>query len=110
MEIDEKTLDSPEERGKYTVCVVGCGRMGLPTACLFAEAGFKVIGVDKNREIVQAINKEKSPFLEPGLEELISKNVKNKRLIATMDIGWAVSQSDVIIIAVSYTHLTLPTN
>ena len=100
MEIDEKTLDSPEERGKYTVCVVGCGRMGLPTACLFAEAGFKVIGVDKNRKIVQAINKEKSPFLEPGLEELISKNVKNKRLIATMDTGWAVSQSDVIIIVV----------
>jgi len=100
MEIDEKTLDSPEEREKYTVCVVGCGRMGLPTACLFAEAGFKVIGVDKNRKIVQAINKEKSPFPEPGLEELISKNVKNKRLIATADTGWAVSQSDVIIIVV----------
>ena len=75
MEIDEKTLDSPEERGKYTVCVVGCGRMGLPTACLFAEAGFKVIGVDKNRKIVQAINKEKSPLPEPGLKELISKNI-----------------------------------
>ncbi len=100
MEIDEKTLESLEERGKYTVCIIGCGRMGLPTACLFAEAGFKVIGVDKNRKIVQAINKEKSPFLEPGLEELISKNVKNKRLIATMDTGWAVSQSDVIIIVV----------
>ena len=100
MEIDEKTLDSPEEREKYTVCVVGCGRMGLPTACLFAEAGFKVIGVDKDRKIVQAINKEKSPFLEPRLEELISKNVKNKRLIATMNTGWAVSQSDVIVIVV----------
>jgi len=100
MEIDEETLDSLEERGKYTVCIIGCGRMGLPTACLFAEAGFKVIGVDKNRKIVQAINKEKSPFPEPGLEELISKNVKNKRLVATADTEWAVSQSDVIIIVV----------
>jgi len=100
MEIDEKTLESLEERGKYTLCIIGCGRMGLPTACLFAEAGFKVIGVDKNRKIIQAINKEKSPFPEPGLEELISKNVKNKRLIATADTGWAVSQSDIIIIVV----------
>ena len=100
MEIDEKTLESLEERGKYTLCIIGCGRMGLPTACLFAEAGFKVIGVDKNRKIIQAINKEKSPFPEPGLEELISKNVKNKRLIATVDTGWAVSQSDIIIIVV----------
>jgi UDP-glucose 6-dehydrogenase len=48
MMIEEATLDAPEKRRKYTVGVVGCGRIGLPTACLFAEAGFKVIGADVN--------------------------------------------------------------
>jgi len=100
MEIDEETLNSLEGRGKYTICVVGCGRMGLPTACLFAEAGFKVIGADKNRKIVELINGGKSPIPEPGVEELISKHVKDKRLAATTNTREAVAQSDVIIIVV----------
>ncbi|HEX69488.1 MAG TPA: nucleotide sugar dehydrogenase, partial [Candidatus Bathyarchaeota archaeon] len=100
MEIDEETLSSPEVRRKYTICVVGCGRMGLPTACLFAEAGFKVIGADKNRKIVELINGGKSPIPEPGVEELVSKHVKDKRLAATTNTGEAVAQSDIIIIVV----------
>ena len=54
MDIDEQILESVEARERYTVCIVGCGRMGLPTACLFVEAGFKVIGTDKDRRIVEA--------------------------------------------------------
>ena len=100
MNIDEQTLKSPEARGEYTVCIVGCGRMGLPTACLFVEAGFKVIGTDKDRRIVEAINRGKSPFAEPGLEDLISKHIKEGRLTATVDVGDAISKSDVIIIVV----------
>ncbi|RLI22055.1 nucleotide sugar dehydrogenase [Candidatus Bathyarchaeota archaeon] len=100
MDIDEQTLKSAQAREKYTICVIGCGRMGLPTACLFADAGFKVIGVDKNRKIVETINKRKSPIAEPGLEELISKNVKSGKLIATADTRWAVAQSDVILVIV----------
>ena len=100
MDIDERTLESVEAREKYTVCIVGCGRMGLPTACLFVDAGFKVIGVDKNRKIVDSINKGKSPFAESDLEDLLSKQVMEGRLIATVNTGWAVTQSDIIIVVV----------
>ena len=100
MDIDERTLESVEAREKYTVCIVGCGRMGLPTACLFVDAGFKVIGVDKNRKIVDSINKGKSPFAESGLEDLLSKQVMEGRLIATVNTGWAVTQSDIIVVVV----------
>jgi len=100
MEINEQSLASFEEREKYTVCVVGCGKMGLPTACLFADVGFNVIGVDKNIRIVETLRKGKSPFLEPGLDDIIAKNVKAGRLRATDKIGWAVSQSDVVLIVV----------
>jgi len=100
MDIDERILESAEARERYTVCIVGCGRMGLPTACLFVDAGFKVIGVDKNRKIVDSINKGKSPFAESGLEDLLSKQVMEGRLIATVNTGWAVTQSDIIIVVI----------
>jgi len=100
MDIDERILESVEARERYTVCIVGCGRMGLPTACLFADASFKVIGVDKNRKIVDSINKGKSPFAESGLEDLLSKQVMEGKLIATINTGWAVTQSDIIIVVV----------
>ncbi|HDO41572.1 MAG TPA: nucleotide sugar dehydrogenase, partial [Candidatus Bathyarchaeota archaeon] len=42
MALREKDLESFEKREKYAIAAVGCGRMGLPTACLFADAGFRV--------------------------------------------------------------------
>lgn len=96
-----RNLDSPEERSKYTITVVGCGRMGLPTACLFADAGFNVICLDLNQQIVNQINSGISPFLEPGLEKLIKKNLKEGRLIATNDVKQAIPKSDIIIIVVN---------
>jgi len=99
-----KIADDPSKiqkiKAEFTVCVVGCGKMGLPTACLFADAGFRVIGVDKNREIVESINKGVSPFKEPGIEKLLRRNLKEGRLMATSDAAWAFSQSDVILIVV----------
>jgi len=102
MEIREGDLDTPEKRGKYTVSVVGCGRIGLPTACLFAEAGFRVIGVDSNLKTVNLIRQGRPPFAEPGLEDLLQRHVSNGRLTATTDTCWAASMSDII-------ALTLPT-
>ena len=100
MKIADDPLKIQKIKAEFTVCVVGCGKMGLPTACLFADAGFRVIGVDKNREIVESINKGVSPFEEPGLEELLRRNLKEGRLMATSDAAWAFSQSDVILIVV----------
>ncbi|MFQ6073948.1 MAG: nucleotide sugar dehydrogenase [Candidatus Bathyarchaeia archaeon] len=96
----EENLDVPEKRKRYTVCVVGCGRIGLPTACLFAEAGFRVIGADVNARTVALLNKGKAPLSEAGLAELLKKHVKNGRFTATKDIREAASTSDIIVLAV----------
>ncbi|MEM1581519.1 MAG: nucleotide sugar dehydrogenase [Candidatus Bathyarchaeia archaeon] len=100
MVLKEGDLESFEQRGNYTVTVVGCGRMGLPTACLFADVGFRVICFDINPNVVDQISKGVSPFLEPGLNSLIKKNLSEGRLSATSDAKAAFSKSDVIIISV----------
>ncbi len=100
MKLAREDIDTPEKREKYTVSVVGCGRVGLPTACLFAEVGFKVIGVDSNQRIVNLLKKGKSPFTEPQLHAFIEKQVKNRHFTATTNARKAASASDVIIINV----------
>jgi UDP-N-acetyl-D-mannosaminuronic acid dehydrogenase len=59
------------------LCVIGLGYIGLPTACLFANAGYEVIGVDVNQETIGKLNQEKLPFEEKGLEELFEKALPN---------------------------------
>ena len=100
MALREKDLESFEKREKYAIAAVGCGRMGLPTACLFADAGFRVTCLDINPKIVKQINEGKSPFLEPGLDKLIRKNLREGRLVATNDVKAAISNSDIIVITV----------
>jgi len=97
---NKKDIETPEQRGKYTISIIGCGRMGLPTACLFAEAGFKVIGVDADQHAVNLIKKGKAPFFEPGLDDLLKKHVKDGRLTATNEAKEAASTSDIIIFVV----------
>ena len=62
------------------ICVIGLGYIGLPTACLFANAGYEVIGVDVNRETIEKLNQGNLPFEEKGLEELFEKALPNMRL------------------------------
>lgn len=103
MGLKKEDIDTPEKRGRYTVSVVGCGRMGLPTACLFAEAGFKVISIDVNQYIIKTVNSGKSPFTEPELEPLLRKNLKEKRFRATSNFKESIPLSDVIKIIVPTT-------
>jgi len=100
MMLREKDLDTPEKCGKYVLTVVGCGRMGLPTACLFAEAGFKVVCFDVDRYIVNQINSGLSPFYETGLNRLIKKNLKGGHLTATTNVKEAVPKSDIVVFVV----------
>jgi len=100
MKLAREDIDTPEKREKYTVSVVECGRVGLPTACLFAEVGFKVIGVDSNRRIVDLLKKGKSPFTEPQLRAFIEKQVKSSHFTVTTNARKAFSASDVIVINV----------
>jgi len=87
-------------KGDFVVCVVGLGWMGMPTACLFAEMGARVIGVDVDRSIVDTVNKGKSPVAEPGLDVLVKKTVGKGQLHATDDVKDAISKSDIVILIV----------
>ena len=61
------------------ICVIGLGYIGLPTACLFANAGYEVIGVDVNQETIGKLNQGKLPFEEKGLEEIFENALPNMR-------------------------------
>ena len=100
MKLAGKDLESPEKRREYTVCVVGCGRTGLVTACLFAEAGFNVICVDSSRITVHQLQRRKSPFTESDLRKFIESRIKDSQFRATTNLRKAVSESDILIIGV----------
>jgi len=61
------------------LCLIGLGYIGLPTACLFANAGYEVIGVDVNQETIGKLNQGKLPFEEKELEELFENALPNMR-------------------------------
>lgn len=87
--------------GFVTIAVFGLGKMGLPLATLFADAGAKVIGADISSAVAESINKGKNHILEePGLSELVEKNVRAGRLRATTDLAAASKESDVKVILV----------
>ncbi|AHF81256.1 nucleotide sugar dehydrogenase [Thermococcus paralvinellae] len=89
------------KEGKVTIAVYGLGKMGLPLAAVFADHGADVIGVDINEKIVEMVNMgENHVKEEPGLSELVKKNVEAGRLRATTDGAWAAKQADVMIIIV----------
>jgi len=82
------------------VCVVGIGRIGLPTALSFAKSGLETIGVDINENLVQNINNGKFPLKdEPGYDKIFDEVIKNKKFSATTDIENAVPKSDVILLS-----------
>ena len=76
------------------ICVLGLGYIGLPTACLFANANHEVVGIDVNQEIIEKLNREELPFEENGLEELFEDAYPNMRFKTE------VEEADVFIIAV----------
>ena len=82
------------------ICVVGAGHVGLVTASCFAEMGHRVVCMDQDRKKLAALRKGKSWFYEPGLEPLVIKNLKKKRLFFTDRIAQGVKESEVIFIAV----------
>ena len=101
MKLTGNDLESPEKRRELTVCVVGCGRTGLVTVCLFAEAGFKVVAVDSNRHTIHQLKRNKSPFTETDLRKFIEPRLKDSQFRATTNLRKAVSESDVIIIGIT---------
>ena len=82
------------------VCVVGIGRIGLPTALSFAKSGLQTIGVDINENLVSTINSGVFPLKdEPGYEEIFNDAIKNKMFSATTKIEDAIPNSDLILLS-----------
>ena len=82
------------------ICVVGTGYVGLVTGAVFADLGNDVICVDKVRAKIDSLKAGRMPIYEPGLEEMVARNIEDGRLSFTTDLVAAVGQSDVIFIAV----------
>ncbi len=81
------------------ISVIGTGYVGLVVGTCFAETGNDVICVDIDQKKVQMLKKGKSPIYEPGLEELLKKNLSEKRLTFTTDIESAIKKGEVIFLA-----------
>ena len=82
------------------LCMIGTGYVGLVSGVCFSDVGNKVYCVDNDKNKIDLLNKGIVPIFEPGLEEILKKNHKQKRLIFTTDLNEAVKNSDIIFICV----------
>ena len=82
------------------LAVVGTGYVGLVAGACFAESGNDVMCVDTNDAKIRMLRRGKMPIYEPGLEELVRRNITEKRLAFTTTLAKAVRDAQVIFIAV----------
>jgi len=82
------------------LCMIGTGYVGLVSGVCFSDLGNTVYCVDKDINKIKSLNNGNIPIYEPGLEEILKKNYKQKRLIFTNDLKKAVLKSNIIFICV----------
>ncbi len=82
------------------IAVVGTGYVGLVAGVCFADSGHAVIGVDVDEEKIAGLRQGKSPIYEPGLDELLRRNIAAERISFATDLPAAVRASEVVFIAV----------
>jgi nucleotide sugar dehydrogenase len=100
MEMNDIELTNSIQSASLSVCVIGIGRIGLPTALSFANSGFETIGMDINRDLVEKINNKIFPLKdEPGYDVMFDKVTSEKKFKATSNIDTVVPYSDVILLS-----------
>jgi UDPglucose 6-dehydrogenase len=82
------------------IVIVGSGYVGLVTGACFSEVGINVTCVDIDKKKIDNLNKGIIPIFEPGLEDMIIRNMKKQRLTFTTDIKEAIQDCEVVFIAV----------
>ena len=82
------------------ICVVGTGYVGLVTGAVFADLGNDVVCVDNAPDKVAELRAGRMPIYEPGLEEVVARNVADGRLAFTTDLAEAVRRSVIVFITV----------
>ncbi len=82
------------------VAIVGSGYVGLVSGVCFADFGHSVVCVDKDQGKVEQLKSGQVPIFEPGLDQLLQRNIKADRLTFTTDLAAACADADVIFIAV----------
>ncbi|MEM2080752.1 MAG: UDP binding domain-containing protein [Candidatus Bathyarchaeia archaeon] len=99
LRVKTEEIDTAEKRQAYTVSVVGCRQIGALYAVAFAEAGYKVICTDLDQSLVRGISKGKAPYVAREAEIKLKRLVKTGQLSTGNDLKGAVSQSDIILVA-----------
>ena len=100
IEMSESEFNNSIQSGSLKICVIGIGRIGLPTALSFANSGLSTIGLDINSELVNMVNRGEFPLQdEPGYPTIFEKVLKEKKFSATTKIEDAVPNSDVIVLS-----------
>lgn len=85
----------------HKLTFIGAGYVGLVSGTCLAEIGHSVILVDKNESKIETLKRGDIPIFEPGLKELVAKNVKEGRLSFTTSLGHALKETDIVFIAVN---------
>lgn len=89
-----------------TICIIGSGYVGLAYAVAMADLGNDVIGVDIDRERIAALTAGKTPIYEPGLDELLTRNLSAGRLSFTTDLAPALAAADFAFLCVGTPSLS----
>ena len=82
------------------LCMIGTGYVGLVSGVCFSDLGNDVICIDKDQDKINNLQKGIIPIYEPGLEELVLKNYKNKKLKFSTDLKNSIKKSDIVFICV----------
>ncbi|MEA1834800.1 UDP-glucose/GDP-mannose dehydrogenase family protein [Methylobacterium durans] len=82
------------------IAMIGSGYVGLVSGACFADFGHSVVCVDRDPAKINALNAGRIPIYEPGLDALVSDNVRQDRLTFTTEMGEAVAKADAVFIAV----------
>src|SRR5690606_11470640 len=81
------------------IAIIGTGYVGLVSGTCFAETGNNVVCIDINEEKIQDLRNGKSPIYEPGLDVLLERNIKEKRIEFTTSLADGVKDAKVIFLA-----------